>query len=150
MKNHSIFILLGALLLIRGSLPAQTAPATSGGGGSNPYDLLGRVLAPIATVFCPTGSRAEGSPQKPQAFTAKLILQEMTGLPSELVGAHAELAVEPPDRFLIRVPFAGQPTTLCRKGQEIWIAPKAALLALPFQPAANATGASGAPSEPKK
>lgn len=74
------------------------------------------------------------------ALSATLVLEEMTNLPSDLVGARVELAVQPPDHFLMRgpippsvlaettgtaVPIAATARlwTVCRADQQIWITP---------------------------
>ena len=92
-------------------------------GKSNPYDLLGRTLQPIAAIFCPAPAPAQGQVQAPRALTATLALQEMTDLPPALVGSRVELALQPPDHALIRGPYAGQTVTICRAGQDVWVSP---------------------------
>ena len=138
MKKHfwSSLLALAPALLFSLVLPGVSPAASPPGGTMNPYDLLGRVLTPIAGVFCPAGSKGRNAPSKSaQALTVTLVLQEMTGLPPQWVGARVQLAVQPPDRALIRVPFAGKTVTICRNGQEVWIEPRSALATLPQVPA---------------
>ncbi|MEI8233788.1 MAG: hypothetical protein WCH57_03785 [Verrucomicrobiota bacterium] len=98
----------------------------------NPYDLLSRVLTPIATVFSPEAA--------PRALSLTLALEGMTDLPPELAGAHVELLVQPPDRALLRTTYGGQTVTLCRVGDSLWITPSTP----PFDALANP------PEEPSK
>ncbi len=83
---------------------------------ANPYDLLSRTLVPIASVFSPEA--------KQHALSTTLVLEEMTDLPPELVGARLELLLQPPDRALLRGLYNGKIVTLCRAGDAVWIAPK--------------------------
>lgn len=109
------------------SLRAQSAAPM------NPYDALGRVLVPIASLF----SNAPHDGQ--HALSATLVLEAMTGLPPEWAGSRVDLALEPPERVLVRVPglAEGGTTTFCRVGQEIWIAPGSRFAALAASPAAD-------------
>jgi len=118
-------ILLVALLFLgipclRGQSPA-----------SNPYDLLSRVLTPIASVFSPEAQQ--------HALSATLTLEEMTDLPPELAGQRVELLLQPPDRMLIRGIYNGQMVTICRVGQSVWIAPSVP----PFDALTNPPGNPG-------
>lgn len=107
MKKFNL-ALIAALFAFSPLLRAQEPAA-------NPYDLLSRVLVPIASVFSPEA--------KQHGLSATLVLEEMTDLPSDLVGARVELALQPPDRVLIRGPYNGQMVTVCRVGQQVWITP---------------------------
>ncbi len=102
------------LFLAAGSLHAA--------GQINPYDLLGRTLVPIASIF---------SPQNEQhALAATLVLEKMTGLPTEQRGGRLDLLLEPPTRVLLRGSFAGQSLAACRVGDEIWLEPGQKIAAL--------------------
>ena len=81
----------------------------------NPYDVLSRVLVPIASVFTPDA--------KQHALSATLVLEAMTDLPPELAGTRVELLVQPPDHALLRGLYAGKLVTLCRAGDAVWLAP---------------------------
>ncbi len=105
--------------------------------GMNPYDALGRVLLPFAEVFSPQGAQ--------RAFSATLVLEGMTGLQPELAGTRVDLALQPPDRALLRGPLNGEITTICRVGQEVWISPGAK-----FQALAATLPAPAAPKKKKK
>jgi len=82
---------------------------------ANPYDILSRVLVPIASVFSPEA--------KQHALSATLVLEEMTDLPPELAGTRVELLLQPPDRVLLRGLYGGKMVTICRAGDSVWIAP---------------------------
>lgn len=100
-----------ALLAAFASLASAQQPASA-----NPYDLLGRVLTPIAAVF----SREAPSPR---ALAVTFVVEEMTGLPAALGQARAELLVQPPDRALLRGVYAGQEAVFCRVGDAVWVTP---------------------------
>ncbi|MEI7958866.1 MAG: hypothetical protein WCI40_07130 [Verrucomicrobiota bacterium] len=87
---------------------------------ANPYDVLSRVLVPIASVFHPEA--------KQRGLSATLVLEEMTDLPPELVGTRLELLLQPPDRALLRGVYGGKMVTLCRAGDSVWIAPRSPAL----------------------
>jgi hypothetical protein len=119
MKKFALLFALG-IALVFPLRAQQPAPA-------NPYDLLSRALTPIATIFSPEAQL--------HALNATLVLEEMTGLPPEMTGMRVELALQPPDRVLIRFPYQNEPVTFCRDGQSVWITPNQppfdALAALP-------------------
>ena len=105
------------------------APLRAQQPAANPYDLLSRALTPIATIFSPEAHA--------HALSAALVLEEMTGLPPELAGMRVDLALQPPDRALIRFPYNHQPVTFCRAGESVWITPNTP----PFDALANLPGA---------
>jgi len=111
------------------SLFAFLAPVRAQSPALNAYDLLSRALQPIASVFSPEA--------KAHALSATLILESMTDLPPELVGARVELLLQPPERLLIRGPYNGQMVTICRDGESVWITPNVP----PFAALANLPGA---------
>ncbi|MDD5351469.1 MAG: hypothetical protein PHQ12_14755 [Chthoniobacteraceae bacterium] len=104
---------LAALTAFAPLLPAQQPAAPP--APANPYDLLSRVLTPIATVFSPEAA--------PRALSLTLVLEGMTDLPPELAASRVELLVQPPDRALLRSTYDGHPVTLCRVGDSLWITP---------------------------
>ena len=115
--KKSLLLLLSALVAFVAPLSAQQ-PA-------NPYDLLSRVLTPIATVFSPEAT--------PRALSLSLVLEGMTDLPPELAGARVEILVQPPYRVLLRTTYGNQIVTLCRVGDSLWITPNTP----PFSALAN-------------
>lgn len=116
-------LLLAALAAFAPLLPAQQPGASQ--QPANPYDLLSRVLTPIATVFSPEAA--------PRALSLTFALEGMTDLPPELAGARVEILVQPPDRALLRSTYGGQVVTLCREGDSLWITPNTP----PFSALAN-------------
>ena len=90
----------------------------------NRYDLLGRTLMPFVNVF----ARSTTNPNRALSFTARL--EQMTDLPPELAGSHAEVAMEYPDKLRLRAPIMGEDVTICRKGQDLWAYPGSKVEAL--------------------
>ncbi len=88
----------------------------------NRYDALGRTLMPLVSVFTP------GAPN--QALSFRLVVESMTGLPPALAGTPLELSMQPPDRLLLRGPWAGTPMAVCRVGSSIWVTPGSQFSAL--------------------
>jgi len=123
------------ILLFLAIALALAAPLRAQQPEANPYDLLSRALTPIASVFSPE--------TETHALSATLVLEEMTGLSPELVGMRVDLALQPPDRLLVRFPYQNQPVTFCRAGNSVWITPNTP----PFNALANLPGE---PSKKKK
>lgn len=90
----------------------------------NRYDLIGRTLLPFVNVLAKTTT----NPNRAVSFTAKL--EQMTDLPPDLAGSHAEVALEYPDKLRLRGPIMGEDITICRKGQEVWAYPGSKVEAL--------------------
>jgi len=86
-------------------------------GEENRYDLLGRMLMPFVNVF------AKDAKTPNRAFSFAVKLEQMTDLPAGLVGSHAEVAVEFPDKIRLRAPILGEDVTVCRRGEEVWAFP---------------------------
>jgi hypothetical protein len=99
---------------------ATAAPAPAADTG---YDVVAGVLTPFLGLFAEKGKGA-------RAVSMTLRVEEAAGLPPELVGAEAEIALEPPNRFKVTAPFFAQRMTLCRNGQTVWVYPGSALKAL--------------------
>jgi hypothetical protein len=97
---------------------------TSARAEENRYDLLGRTLLPFLKVF----AKSTTNPNRAMSFT--LQLEQMTGLPPELAGSRAEVAVEYPDKLRLHGPVLGEDVTICRKGQELWAFPGSKVEAL--------------------
>jgi len=83
----------------------------------NPYDLLGRALMPFVSVL------AEHAATPNRALLLSVRLEQMTDLPAEFAGAHADLALQYPDKLRLHAPIQGEDLTICRNGQEVWIYP---------------------------
>jgi hypothetical protein len=106
----------------------------------NKYDVLARVLMPWAQLLAENAR----TPHRAVQLTARL--ETMTDLPPALVDAHAELALQYPDKVRLRAPVLGEMLTICRDGQTLWATPgqrAAALLA------AATTGKKLPPADPK-
>src|SRR4051812_12651244 len=86
----------------------------------NPYDVLGMTIAPFAALFA-----REGATNRSLELDARLV--EASKLPHEFVGQTLHVAVEAPDKLLVRAPVLGETVTLCRHGQELWATPGAKL-----------------------
>lgn len=97
------------------SVSAQEAPPRD-----NPYDVIGKVLAPFLNVLV----APMGTPNK--ACTLTIEMTEVTGrLPKEMAGASIKAAVEFPDKVKLTAPVMGENVTVCRNGQEVWATPGA-------------------------
>ncbi len=110
MKNRLCFFVV---LLACGSV-ARAA--------ENPYDVLGKTIAPFLQVFAKDASN--------HALSAEFSLVEMTGLSSEFAGAKASLQMETPDKIRLSSALLGVPASVCRNADEIWITPGVQLDAL--------------------
>ncbi len=96
----------------------------------NPYDLLGRTLVPIASIFSQSATQ--------HGLKAKLVLEEMTSLPPSLAGSRFDLAIQPPEQIILRGSYEGEPLAICRDGQEVWVSPGAKFETFRRPPAAPA------------
>lgn len=108
MKSPFLPILLAVLLLL---------PPAMGQGRENRYDVLGKLLLPFVNVLAKTTT----NPNRAVQLTGSL--EQMTGVPPEMIGSTAELAVEYPDKLRLRAPVLGEVVTICRRGQEVWAYP---------------------------
>jgi hypothetical protein len=90
----------------------------------NKYDVLAKALAPFINVL------AEKTKNPNRAMSLAARVERLTGLPSELAGARAELDLQYPDRLRIRGPVLGEQVTACRNGQQLWAVPGARLQAV--------------------
>jgi len=81
----------------------------------NPYDVLGKTLAPFITLL---SVRNTG-----RALSADVSLVEMTGLPPDNAGLKINLSMENPDKLCLRGKVLGAEAAVCRNGQQIWAAP---------------------------
>lgn len=93
------------------------------------YDAVARLIQPLATVL------AKDPPEDgDRSFVLRAELEQMTDLPKEMKGASFELRLEPPDRVLLRAPLLGQPVTIARRKQKLWIHPGSQVQALLSNP----------------
>jgi len=96
----------------------------------NRYDLLGRLLVPLASVFNPQGEN--------RAISGAFVLESMSGVPQEWKGARLDVALLPPDRFLLRGTRGEESLALCRNGKEFWMTPGSE--ATPWRPQSAGSG----------
>jgi len=120
-------------LALAGRVEAQESP-------ENPYDVLGKALMPIASVFAPDD---EGE-VAPHGLVLDAHLLEASKLPPELQNQAVHVAVMTPGSVLVQAPIAGQILTVCRDGDSLWATPGSKLQALLDQAPA------GEPTKKKK
>ena len=110
-----------AILLTILTLAAPRAQAREN-PRENPYDLFGKTIQPFIALF---SKNAVGA-NRAMAIEVRIVEASRP----ELAGQTAHLAVESPDRILLRAPIMGTAVTLCRDGQDIWAEPGAQIEAL--------------------
>ena len=106
-------------MLLRAALVTIFLAAPEIRAAEDRYDLLGKVLAQFVRVF------AGESAGDPRALQLVVSIEQMTGLPPQLVGTRAEIAIEPPDKLRLRGPILGETFTLVRNGNLLWVHPAA-------------------------
>ncbi len=116
MKSLLILRILLATALVAVPLGARAA--------DQKYDVLARMLTPFGQLF----NQKSKNPQR--ALVVQGRVEKMPGLPPGLVGTRAVLELEMPDKLRLRVPLFGEEFTICRVGQEIWVAPGSKLAGL--------------------
>ncbi len=103
--------------------------AMKAGAVENAYDVLGKVLLPLAQVL------AE-SPKTPnRAVKLSFRLEGATGALESAAGEAAQLKIEVPDHLKFIAPWGGEQVTLVRRGPELWAFPGGRLKALLADPA---------------
>jgi hypothetical protein len=110
----------------------------------NPYDVLGKALMPIASVFAMDGSNgisgSGGTGQgAPHALVLDARLLAAGKLPPALQGEPVHVALRTPDGLLVQAPIAGQMLTVCRDGDALWATPGSKIQALLDQAISSAT-----------
>jgi hypothetical protein len=125
MKNLLLNLSLALALILPLRSPAQSPDTNS------PAYLLTRAVTRVAQIFeTPTNGA-------PRTFTARLKVMKADGLPKELVGREASVAVQSPDRLRVAIQWDGQDIVIGRAGQELWVhvpAKKFGLIGLPDVP----------------
>jgi hypothetical protein len=91
-------------------------------GEEDRYDVLGKVLTPFFTLLAPEGGN--------HALALAVRIEQMTDLPPELAGAHADIAIEAPNKLRLHGPVLGENLTIVRNGQKIWVYPGSVAKAL--------------------
>jgi hypothetical protein len=102
----------------------------------NPYDVLGKALVPIASVFA---SDDNGNPI-PHGLILDAHLISASQLPPELQNQSVHVALMSPDQLLVQAPIAGQILTVCRDGDQLWATPGSKIQALLDQVPSPAPG----------
>jgi len=95
------------------------APTAHLSAQENAYDVLGKTLAPIASVFAPDEPGQPGN----HALVLDAHLLEASKLPPELQGQAVHVALMTPDAVLVQAPIAGELLTVCRDGDSLWATP---------------------------
>jgi hypothetical protein len=99
----------------------------------NQYDVLGKVLMPIANVFT---QNPQGKPT-PHALVLDAHLLEASKLPPEFQGQAVHIALMTPDAVLIQAPIAGENLTVCRDADSLWATPGSKIQSLLNQATAD-------------
>lgn len=125
MKSR-IALLFAAIAL---AMPGDFLRAAGNANGAtisaeNPYDVLGKTLAPFANLL------AKNSKNPNRAMTADLRLASAENIPALAPGQTLHAAVEFPDKLFLHAPVLGEQVTICRNGQDIWAAPGSKIDAL--------------------
>ncbi len=135
MRTPSLLILL--LSLSGCFFPGRAAAREPGEGVRGKYELWGALIAPFVHLL------AEETRDPNRAMELRLRLESMTGLPPEMRGAKASVALEFPDKLRLNGPLFGEEITLGRHGDSLWVSPKGRLE--PLMEAASAAGRLSAP-----
>lgn len=109
MKNRLFSLALVATFLF--------SPMQSRAEEANRYDIVSKMLMPFLNVI------AKDTTNPNRAVLLVASLEQMTGVPPELIGSKAELALEYPDKLRLRGPVLGEDITVCRRGDELWAYP---------------------------
>jgi hypothetical protein len=102
-----IHLFLAAFLVV--------SPATQ--AAENRYDVLSKLLTPFTNLL----AKAPKGPNRAVSLSARV--EKMTGLPEEMAGSKVEIALQSPDRLLLRGPILGAEVTVCRDRQQVWVTP---------------------------
>jgi len=97
--------------------------ALTASGEENRYDVLGKVLTPFLSLLSPEAASK-------RALRMSVRIEQMTDLPAELAGAHADISVEAPNKLRLHGPVLGETLTIVRNGDKIWVHPGAVAKAL--------------------
>ncbi len=80
-------------------------------------DVMRRAIEPVIDAF----SRHPDGPNR--ALTLHWRVSEATAQPPELRGTRLTLVCETPDKYLFQFLALGTVCTVCRQGQQVWVAP---------------------------
>lgn len=90
----------------------------------NPYDALGKTLAPFVNLF------AASSKTPNAAMTVELVVEQAAKLPAGAAGEKIVIALQSPDKLFLQATVLGESVAICRNGQEIWAHPGAKIESL--------------------
>ena len=94
--------------------PTPSGPAPSG----NRYDVLSRMITPMAGVLL------GGSRSQERALTLRATVGQVAGrLPQAIQGASFKAQIQYPGRIRVEAPVLGETLTVCRNGNEVWAVP---------------------------
>lgn len=121
MFRRALMLLLAGLLTVssRGADPsAADAPPSLPAPSGNRYDILSRMIAPLAGVLL-------GGKQAPdRALTLRATVGQVAGrLPGSIRGASFTARVQYPGRIRVDAPVMGSTFTVCRDGNAVWAMP---------------------------
>ena len=107
------------------------AAPTAVRSAENKYDVLGKTLTSFVQLFAAKSATGH------RALTLTLRLEAMTDLGAPWKDAHAEIALQYPDKLRLHGPVFGEEVTICRDGERLWVFPRERAQAL-FKAAAAA------------
>lgn len=101
-----------------GATPAAAAASSGPAPAGNRYDVLSRMITPIAGVLL-------GGSQSPErALTLRATVGQVAGrLPQVIQGAAFKAQIQYPGRIRVEAPVLGETLTVCRNGNEVWAVP---------------------------
>ncbi len=119
--------------------PEQTAPPVGPAPTENRYDVLSKMITPLAGVLL------GGQQTTDRALSLKATVGQVAGrLPGAIQGASFRAQIEYPGRIRLEAPVLGETVTVCRNGNDVWAIPgsKIQILLDQFQhkPRARAKG----------
>ena len=84
--------------------------------------MLGKVLTPFFALLAPDAGN--------HALAMSVRIEQMTDLPPALAGAHADIAIESPNKLRLHGPVLSETLTIVRNANKIWVYPGSAAKAL--------------------
>lgn len=101
-----------------GATPAAAATSSAPAPSGNRYDVLSRMITPMAGVLL------GGSQSQERALTLRATVGQVAGrLPQAIQGASFKAQIQYPGRIRVEAPVLGETLTVCRDGNEVWAVP---------------------------
>jgi hypothetical protein len=122
--------------------PAAPTPSPAPAPSENRYDVLSKMLTPMAGVLL------GGNQTTDRALTLKATVDQVAGrLPQAIKGASFTARIQYPGRIRLDAPVLGETITVCRNGNQVWAMPgsKVQFLLGQFQHKPRPQQKSGAP-----